>query len=48
VKKFKISPKLIELVRATLKHIKSIVKMQNNIAEPFGTSVGLRQGNAFS
>jgi hypothetical protein len=48
VKKFKITPKLLGLVRTTLKHVKYTVKMQNNISEPFGTLVGLRQGDGLS
>jgi hypothetical protein len=48
VKEFKIHYKLIGLVRATLKHVKYRVKVQNNLSEPFGTSVGIRQRGALS
>jgi hypothetical protein len=40
--------KLMGLERATLKHVKCIVKMQINLSEPSGTSVGLRQGDPLS
>jgi hypothetical protein len=36
------------LVRATSEHVKCRVKVQNNVSEPFGTSVGLRHGDALS
>jgi sorting nexin-29 len=42
MKEFKIPQKLMGLARATLKHVKCRVKMQNNLSEPFGT---LRQGD---
>jgi hypothetical protein len=45
---FKIHLKLTGLVRATLKHVKYGVKVQNNLSEPFGTSVGVRQRDALS
>jgi sorting nexin-29 len=48
MKEFKIPQMLTGLVRATLKHVKCIFKMQNNVSEPFGTSMGLRQGDALS
>jgi hypothetical protein len=48
MKEFKIPQKLIGLVRATLKHVNCRVKVQNNLSEPFGTSTGLRQGDALS
>jgi hypothetical protein len=46
MKEFKIPQKLIGLVRATLKHVKCRIKMQNNQSEAFGASMGLRQGDA--
>jgi sorting nexin-29 len=46
MKEFKMPQKLMGLARATLKHIKCRVKMQNNLSEPFGTLTGLRQGDA--
>jgi hypothetical protein len=43
MKEFKIPQKLIRLVTETLKYIKCRVKAQNNLSEPFGTQMGLRQ-----
>jgi sorting nexin-29 len=48
MKESKIPQKLMGLARATLKHVKCRVKMQNNLSEPFGTLTGLRQGDALS
>jgi sorting nexin-29 len=48
IKAFKIAQKLIGLVRATSKHVICRVKMQNNVSEPIGTSMGLRQGDTLS
>jgi hypothetical protein len=42
MKEIEIHQKLTGLVRATLEHVKHRVKMQNNLSEPFRTSVGLR------
>jgi hypothetical protein len=36
------------LVRTTLEQVKCRVKVQNNLSEPSGTSVGLKQGDTFS
>jgi hypothetical protein len=48
MKEFKIPQKSIGLVRLTLEPVKYKGKMQNNLSEPFGTSMGLRQGDAVS
>jgi sorting nexin-29 len=45
---FKIPPKLIRLVKLTLKHMRCRVKIHNNLSEQFDTSIGLRQGDALS
>jgi sorting nexin-29 len=45
---FKISPKLIRLVKLTLKHVRCRVKIHNNLSEQSDTSIGLRQGDALS
>jgi hypothetical protein len=45
MKEFKIPQKITGLVRATLEHVKYRVKVQYNLSELFGTSVGLRQGD---
>jgi sorting nexin-29 len=48
MKEFKIPKKLMRLARATFKHVKCRVKMQNNLSEPFGTLTGIRVGDALS
>lgn len=48
MKEFKILQKLIGMVRGTLEHVKSRVKVQNSLSEPFGSSVCVRQGHALS
>jgi hypothetical protein len=48
MKEFKLLQKFIGLVRATLKHVKCRLELQNNPREPAGTSMGLRQGDALS
>jgi sorting nexin-29 len=45
---FKIPPKLIRLVKLTLKHMRCKVKIHNNLSEQSDTSTGLRQGDALS
>jgi sorting nexin-29 len=45
---FKIQPKLIRLVKVTLKRVRCRVKIHNNLSEQFDTSIGLRQGDALS
>jgi hypothetical protein len=42
MKEFQISQKLNGLARPTLEHVKSKGKVQNNLSEPFGISMGLR------
>jgi hypothetical protein len=50
VKESNIPQKLNGLIRATLKHVKYRVKWRtpHNLSEPFGTTMGLRQGHALS
>jgi sorting nexin-29 len=48
MKDLKKNQKLIGLVRATLEHVKCKVNEQNNLSEPFGMMMGLRQGDALS
>jgi sorting nexin-29 len=36
------------LVRTTLEHVKSRIKVQNNLSELSGTYMGSRQGNTLS
>jgi sorting nexin-29 len=45
---FKIPPKLIRLVKLTLKHMRCRVKIHNNLLKQCDTSTGLRQGDALS
>jgi sorting nexin-29 len=45
MKKFKISHKSVGLVRPTLEPVKCKGKKQNNLSEPSGKSMGLRQGD---
>jgi hypothetical protein len=40
LKEFKIPLKLIRLVKLTLKHVRSRVKIQNNLSEQFDASIG--------
>jgi sorting nexin-29 len=48
MKEFKIYQKSIGLVRPTLEPVKCKGKVQNNLSEPFGTSMGLRKVDALS
>jgi hypothetical protein len=48
MKEFNIPPRLIGLVKVTLERVKCKVKVKNDTSEPFGTSVGLWQGDVFS
>jgi sorting nexin-29 len=45
---FKILPKLIRLVKLTLKHVRCRVRIHNNLSEQVDTSIGLRQEDALS
>jgi hypothetical protein len=44
---FKIPPTLIRLIKLTLKHVRRVVQIHNNLPEKPDTSTGLRQGGAF-
>jgi hypothetical protein len=48
MKKLKIPQKFTGLARATFEQVKCRDKAQNNLSEPSGTSMGLRQGDASS
>jgi hypothetical protein len=42
MQEFNILQKLIGLTRATLTHVNCRVKIQNNLSESYGTSMGLK------